>query len=342
MSALSPLSGVKRKSDLGADRSPFDPERTFGLPQTTPCVDCSKVSVPAKERGIPRAVSALSSQRRPDWLRLSFLADFCTGVFSSMKEASRSKAIEVAAIPASALDRRGKPHGPFRRLLRAFIHFFSYHVILSRRSVRTIPAAGFRLSVPPTVFHPRFFLSSEYFAEFIDRLDLSGKSVADIGTGSGILALAAARAGATNVLALDINPNAARSARENAQANGFGNCVTAVCANLLDSLAPRPLFDVILSSPPKHAGEPRDLADRGWHAGPQYRDLAALFEQAHERLKPGGSIYVMLSSDSDLDLLGQLINKAGLRARLVYERSFYIESMILYELRPAAQHAVAL
>src|SRR5207302_712797 len=116
-------------------------------------------------------------------LRLSFLADFCTGVFSSMKEASRSKAIEVAAIPASALDRRGKPHGPFRRLLRGFIHFFSYHVILSRRGVRTIPAAGFRLSVPPTVFHPRFFLSSEYFAEFIDRLDLSGKSVADIGTG---------------------------------------------------------------------------------------------------------------------------------------------------------------
>jgi release factor glutamine methyltransferase len=193
-----------------------------------------------------------------------------------------------------------------------------------------------------TLFHPRFFLSSEYFAEFLDRLDLSGKSVADVGTGSGILALAAARAGATNVLALDINPNAARSARENAQANGFGNCVTAVCANLLDALAPRPLFDVILSSPPKHPGEPRDLADGGWHAGPQYRDFAALFDQARERLKPGASIYVMLSSDSDLDLLGPPINEAGLGARLVYERSFYIESMILYELRPASQYAGAL
>jgi release factor glutamine methyltransferase len=32
-------------------------------------------------------------------------------------------------------------------------------------------------------------------------------------------------------------------------------------------------------------------------------------------------------------LLGRLINKAGFRTRLVYERSFYIESMILYELR---------
>src|SRR5258708_37359228 len=64
--------------------------------------------------------------------------------------------------------------------------------------------------------------------------------------------------------------------------------------------------------------------------------------QGDMRLKPGGSIYVMLSSDSDLDLLGRLINKAGLRARLVYERSFYIESMILYDLRPPAQHAVTL
>jgi 23S rRNA G2069 N7-methylase RlmK/C1962 C5-methylase RlmI len=103
--------------------------------------------------------------------------------------------------------------------------------------------------------------------------------------------------------------------------------------NLLAALPARPLFDVIISSPPKHAGEPRDLADSGWHAGPQYQNVARLFEQARERLKPGGCLYVMLSSDSDLDLLGRLIARAGFRARLAYERSFYIESMILYELR---------
>src|SRR5438034_8482364 len=129
----------------------------------------------------------------------------------------------------TGLDRRGKPHGPFRRLLRDVIHFFSYHLILNRRGTRTTRAAGFRLRVRPTVFHPRFFLSSEYFAEFLDGLDLSGKSVADIGTGSGILALAAARAGAKSVLALDINPDAARSAQENARANGVGERVKAAC-----------------------------------------------------------------------------------------------------------------
>lgn len=126
------------------------------------------------------------------------------------------------------------------------------------------------------MFHPRYFISSECFAEFIGGLDLSGKHVVDIGTGSGILALAAARAGAENVTATDINPNAALTAAENARANGMDDRVTAVCTNLLSALAPRPLFDVILSSPPKHAGEPRDLADRGWHAGPNYRDIAAL------------------------------------------------------------------
>jgi len=57
----------------------------------------------------------------------------------------------------TVLDRRGTPHGRFRRLLRHFIHFFSYHLILSRQSIRTTRAAGFRLRVRPTVSTPASF-----------------------------------------------------------------------------------------------------------------------------------------------------------------------------------------
>src|ERR1700730_14928305 len=255
-------------------------------------------------------------------------------IMDQMTRADHAVEIAADASLARGLGRRGTPHGLFRRFLRGFIHFFSYHLILARQSTRITRAAGFRLTVRPTVFHPRYFISSECFAEFIGGLDLSSKHVVDIGTGSGILALAAARAGAENVTATDINPNAALTAAENARANGMGDRVTAVCTDLLSALAPRPLFDVILSSPPKHAGEPRNLADRGWHAGPNYRDIAALFEQSRERLKPGGRLYVMVSSDSDLDLFGTLIDQAGLRARVVHEQSIFIESFIIYELLP--------
>jgi release factor glutamine methyltransferase len=241
--------------------------------------------------------------------------------------------MEPIAAEPGILDRRTGKHGALRRGLRFLIHFLSYHLILARQSTRITKAAGFRLIVRPTVFHPRYFISSVCFAQFIKGLDLSGARVLDVGTGSGILALAAARAGAARVTALDINPNAALTAAENARANGVDGRLSAVCSDLLSAFARRPLFDVIITSPPKHAGEPRNLADRGWHAGPKYRDIAALFAEARERLAPGGRVYLMVSSDSDLDLLGALIERAGFRARLAHERSIFIESLIIYELR---------
>jgi methylase of polypeptide subunit release factors len=228
---------------------------------------------------------------------------------------------------------RAAPYGRARHFLRRFIHFFSYHLILRQTWTRNSRVAGFRLRVPPTVFHPRFFITSGFFADFLGGLDLSGKRVAEIGTGSGILALAAARAGAAQVVAIDINPMAARAAVDNAQRNGLGERVQGVCSNLMSAIAPQPAFDVIISSPPSFAGEPRDVADRAWHAGPGYRDIAALFQQTRARLAPGGKMYLLLSSDSDLDLLGELIADAGFESRLAAERSILVESFVLYELQ---------
>jgi release factor glutamine methyltransferase len=188
--------------------------------------------------------------------------------------------------------------------------------------------------VRPTVFHPRRFITSEFFASFIGRLDLTGKRVADVGTGSGILALAAARAGAAHVTAIDVNPNAALAAAENARANGYGARFAAICGDLLCALAAVPLFDVIITSPPSFPGEPRDIADRAWHAGPGYRDLLVLFDHARDRLTRGGRVYVLLSTDSDLDLFGRLFVRAGFEARLVAQRSILIEALLIYELKP--------
>ena len=47
---------------------------------------------------------------------------------------------------------------------------------------------------------------------------------------------------------------------------------------------------------------------------------------------PIDSMYLLLSTDSDLGLLGNLIKHAGFAARLVAEHSIFVESFLLYEL----------
>jgi len=53
-----------------------------------------------------------------------------------------------------------------------------------------------------------------------------GDRVLDVGTGTGVLAIAACRAGAATTLGVDTNPDAVRNARENARANTVDDCVT--------------------------------------------------------------------------------------------------------------------
>jgi ribosomal protein L11 methyltransferase len=59
-----------------------------------------------------------------------------------------------------------------------------------------------------------------------------GDHVLDLGTGSGILALAAAKLGARTVLALDTDPVAVAVARENVQLNGAADQVTVAQGSL--------------------------------------------------------------------------------------------------------------
>lgn len=55
--------------------------------------------------------------------------------------------------------------------------------------------------------------------EWLDSLDLAGKSVLDYGCGSGVLAIAALRLGATSATAMDIDPQAVTATRMNADRN---------------------------------------------------------------------------------------------------------------------------
>ena len=68
----------------------------------------------------------------------------------------------------------------------------------------------------------------------VERHVRPGQKVIDIGTGTGILAIAAAHMGARDVLAIDLDPVAVRVAEENVRANGFARVIRTRQGDLLD------------------------------------------------------------------------------------------------------------
>ncbi|MDA3140010.1 50S ribosomal protein L11 methyltransferase [Vibrio metschnikovii] len=59
--------------------------------------------------------------------------------------------------------------------------------------------------------------------QWLDSLDLSGKTVIDFGCGSGILAIAAIKLGAAKVIGIDIDPQALQASKDNAERNGVAD-----------------------------------------------------------------------------------------------------------------------
>jgi ribosomal protein L11 methyltransferase len=83
----------------------------------------------------------------------------------------------------------------------------------------------------------------------LDEVLTPGDRVVDVGSGSAILAIAAARLGAREVIAVEYDPDANLNARENLEGNGVADRVKIVeqmaDAALLDELGP---FDLVLAN----------------------------------------------------------------------------------------------
>jgi ribosomal protein L11 methyltransferase len=82
--------------------------------------------------------------------------------------------------------------------------------------------------------------------EFLEQCQVNGKRVLDVGTGSGILAIASAKLGAKEVVATDIDDAALEAAQENAVRNGCIDLIRFVKSDLLRQVSAQ--FDIVLSN----------------------------------------------------------------------------------------------
>jgi release factor glutamine methyltransferase len=144
----------------------------------------------------------------------------------------------------------------------------------------------------------------------------AGLQIADIGTGSGCIAIALAKElTAANFVATDISPAALAIAKRNATRHAVADRIHFIECNLLEALdsplATRHLplsFDLIASNPPyigrrESPSLPREVRDHeprsalfGGEEG--YELYADLIAQAAQHLKPGGLLVLELGHNS--------------------------------------------
>jgi release factor glutamine methyltransferase len=170
---------------------------------------------------------------------------------------------------------------------------------------------------------------SQLLIDALERSDMvAGRRVVDLCTGSGVVAIAAARLGAEHVTALDICPRAVRCASANALAAGVD--ITTKLGSWNEALSWEP-FDLVVCNPPyvptSPAVDPSDVApwagpSTAWDGGADGRVvLDPLCDVAGAMLAEGGSLFLVQSEFSGVEESLARLSWSGLKTEVVVSQS---------------------
>jgi release factor glutamine methyltransferase len=191
---------------------------------------------------------------------------------------------------------------------------------------------GVPILVTPSVCNPKSMRTGAFFASRLDAgLVSRDQDVLDMGTGSGVCAVFAAKH-ARRVVAVDINAAAVRCAEINASLSELAQKIEVRHGDLFAPVAGE-RFDLVLFNPPFLRGTPRNDRDRAWRSS----DVAERFAAglgAH--LKAGGSALVLLSSFGDAAGFFEQFRKHDFAVSLVAQRRFVNERLALFRLAARA------
>ncbi len=160
-----------------------------------------------------------------------------------------------------------------------------------------------------------------------------GQSFLEVGTGTGLVAIHAAKLGA-KVTAVDINPQAVELTRRNAARNDVRMSV--LLCDMFDSVTGE--FDVIAFNPPYLPADSTSTSwiERSWSGGEKGSEISVRFlDNAWRHLAPGGRVYMVLSSLTGLTAVLKAA-KDRYESEMLEEKRMFFESLYAYRfwLRP--------
>ncbi|MDQ3707130.1 MAG: methyltransferase [Chloroflexota bacterium] len=231
---------------------------------------------------------------------------------------------------------RGK-RSPLRRLVRragkSWLSWRYRHFSPDTATARHVRVAGLTLLLEPTVFHPNLHFTSGFLAEYLRQEGVVAQSdrVLDVGTGSGLLAISAALAGARQVMAVDLNPAAVLAARMNVSLYGLAGKVRVVHGDLFDPVAGEQ-FDLVVCNPPYLRGEPSSQGTLAYMAGEDFRWLRRFSQEAASYLTARGRCLLVLADSTDLKTVLKIFNNDGWSVRGLATRDMLVEHLFIVAL----------
>lgn len=152
-----------------------------------------------------------------------------------------------------------------------------------------------KVKTHPKVYEPRedsFLLARNLIAR-------KGNFVLDVGTGTGLIAIVAAKLGC-KVIATDINRYALKIAYENAKMNGVEEMIEFRKSNLFENI--REKFDLIVFNPPYLPFKAKTILEKSINAGKNCELIHNFLLEAPSYLKKNGKIQLVVSSLTKLNL----------------------------------------
>ena len=198
------------------------------------------------------------------------------------------------------------------------------------RKERWVNKRGIKFLLKPTVFHPSYYLSTDYLLDYIIKKDLNGRKILELGCGSGFISMYLAKHKEVEMYSSDINPSAVSGLRDNIVQLGLK--IEIVESDLFDNI-PEVDFDYILVNPPYFDKVIESNDEFAFFTGPNFEYFHKFFDQVQSYILKHTIVLIVLSENVKLDAVKKIALSKDLELVPVDAKVIKKEQFLIYSLK---------